>query len=153
MKEWLTAALSAESSSTRYHIENAMNNVTRFLPANPIALFAFGVKCQGYVPLLLQDNDTFECEDCHKMFKNEKNLRHHYKTHHELPHPKKTTAPGKPEPSAADKVQNIFLSGAQHISFLAQEFRMCMHIFIQLILLGKRQERQKGPSEVPLPHV
>ena len=50
MKEWLTAALSAESSSTRYHIENAMNNVTRFLPANPIALFAFGVKCQGYVP-------------------------------------------------------------------------------------------------------
>merc|ERR550519_2902851 len=46
-----------------------------------------------------KDNDTFECEDCHKMFKNEKNLRHHYKTHHELPHPKKTTgaATGKPE--------------------------------------------------------
>ena len=117
MKEWLTAALSAESSSTRSHIENAMNNVTRF----PIALFAFGVKCQGYVPLLLQDNDTFECEDCHKMFKNEKNLRHHYKTHHELPHPKKTTAPGKQEPSAADKVRKNFAQAREkHISFRAQ---------------------------------
>ena len=80
-----------------------------------LALFALGVKCQGYVPLLLQDNDTFECEDCHKMFKNEKNLRHHYKTHHELPHPKKTTAPGKPEPSAADKVQNIFSLGQTYV--------------------------------------
>ena len=36
-----------------------------------------------------KDNDTFQCEDCNKMFKNEKNLRHHYKTHHEQPHPKK----------------------------------------------------------------
>ena len=108
MKEWLTAALSAESSSTRSHIENVTSNVTRFLPANPLVEFAFGVQGQVFLPLLLQDNDTFECEDCHKMFKNEKNLRHHYKTHHELPHPKKTTAPGKPEPSAADKVQNIF---------------------------------------------
>ena len=106
MKEWLTAALSAESSSTRSHIENATSNVTRFLPANALVVFAFGPRSK--VSLLLQDNDTFECEDCHKMFKNEKNLRHHYKTHHELPHPKKTTAPGKPEPSAADKVQNIF---------------------------------------------
>ena len=121
MKEWLTAAHSVESSLTRSLIENAMNNVTRFLPANPIALFAFGVKCQGYVPLLLQDNDTFECEDCHKMFKNEKNLRHHYKTHHELPHPKKTTAPGKQEPSAADKVRKNFAQAREkHISFRAQ---------------------------------
>ena len=30
-----------------------------------------------------KDNDTFECEECHKFFKNEKNLRHHSKTHHE----------------------------------------------------------------------
>merc|ERR1719189_1810921 len=30
-----------------------------------------------------KDNDTFQCEDCNKMFKNEKNLRHHFKTHHE----------------------------------------------------------------------
>jgi len=36
-----------------------------------------------------KDNDTFQCEDCNKMFKNEKNLRHHYKTHHEQPHPVK----------------------------------------------------------------
>ena len=70
---------------------------------------------RSMVSLLLQDNDTFECEDCHKMFKNEKNLRHHYKTHHELPHPKKTTAPGKPEPSAADKVQNIFSLGQTYV--------------------------------------
>ena len=35
-----------------------------------------------------KDNDTFQCEDCNKMFKNEKNLRNHYKTHHEKPHPK-----------------------------------------------------------------
>ena len=36
-----------------------------------------------------KDNDNFQCEDCHKMFKNEKNLRHHYKTHHEQPPPAK----------------------------------------------------------------
>ena len=30
-----------------------------------------------------RDNDTFECEECHKFFKNEKNLRHHTKTHHD----------------------------------------------------------------------
>merc|ERR1719336_331915 len=36
-----------------------------------------------------KDNDNFQCEDCNKMFKNEKNLRHHYKTHHEQPHPAK----------------------------------------------------------------
>ena len=36
MKEWLTAALFAESSSTRSHIENATSNVTRFLPATPL---------------------------------------------------------------------------------------------------------------------
>ena len=76
---------------------------------------------RSMVSLLLQDNDTFECEDCHKMFKNEKNLRHHYKTHHELPHPKKTTAPGKQEPSAADKVRKNFAQAREkHISFRAQ---------------------------------
>ena len=48
MKEWLTAALSAESSSTRSHIENATSNVTRFLPANPLVVFAFGVQGQRY---------------------------------------------------------------------------------------------------------
>ena len=35
-----------------------------------------------------KDNDTFQCEDCSKMFKNEKNLRHH-----ERPHPKKDNQP------------------------------------------------------------
>ena len=120
MKEWLTAALSAESSSTRSHIENVTSNVTRFLPANPLDVFDFGVKGQGY-HCSFQDNDTFECEDCHKMFKNEKNLRHHYKTHHELPHPKKTTAPGKQEPSAADKVRKNFAQAREkHNSFRAQ---------------------------------
>ena len=84
-----------------------------------LALFAFGVKYQGYVPYCsFQDNDTFECEDCHKMFKNEKNLRHHYKTHHELPHPKKTTAPGKQEPSAADKVRKNFAQAREKTYFI-----------------------------------
>jgi len=36
-----------------------------------------------------KDNDTFQCEDCQKVFKNEKNLRHHSKTHHEAPKPRK----------------------------------------------------------------
>jgi hypothetical protein len=34
-----------------------------------------------------KDNDIFQCEDCNKVFKNEKNLRHHYKAHHENPSP------------------------------------------------------------------
>ena len=34
-------------------------------------------------------------EDCNKMFKNEKNLRHHYKTHHEQPHPAKNDSEEK----------------------------------------------------------
>ena len=38
-----------------------------------------------------KDNDLFQCEDCNKMFKNEKNLRHHYKTHHEQGQPRKQT--------------------------------------------------------------
>ena len=42
-----------------------------------------------------KDNDTFQCEDCNKMFKNEKNLRHHYKTHHEQPHPAKNESEEK----------------------------------------------------------
>ena len=46
-----------------------------------------------------KDNDTFQCEDCNKMFKNEKNLRHHYKTHHERPHPKKDH---RPKPAKTD---------------------------------------------------
>jgi len=46
-----------------------------------------------------KDNDTFQCEDCSKMFKNEKNLRHHYKTHHERPHPKKDN---RPKPAKTD---------------------------------------------------
>ena len=121
MKEWLTAALSAESSLTRYHIENATNNVTRFLPANPLLCLLLVSNVKGMYHCSFQDNDTFECEDCHKMFKNEKNLRHHYKTHHELPHPKKTTAPGKQEPSAADKVRKNFAQAREkHISFRAQ---------------------------------
>ena len=44
--------------------------------------------------------DTFQCEDCNKMFKNEKNLRHHYKTHHERPHPKKDN---RPKPAKTDQ--------------------------------------------------
>ena len=47
-----------------------------------------------------KDNDTFQCEDCNKMFKNEKNLRHHYKTHHERPHPKKDN---RPKPAKTDQ--------------------------------------------------
>jgi len=43
-----------------------------------------------------KDNDTFECEECHKFFKNEKNLRHHSKTHHETQQTKKTD-PNKKE--------------------------------------------------------
>ena len=92
MKGWLTVVPSVESSLTRFLTENDMSSVTRFPKSSK------GWRSQNNP----QDNDTFECEDCHKMFKNEKNLRHHYKTHHELPHPKKTTgasAAGKPESS------------------------------------------------------
>ena len=95
MRGWLIVAPSVGSSLTLFLTESDTNNVIRFLKSS---VSSIGVQTT------LQDNDTFECEDCHKMFKNEKNLRHHYKTHHELPHPKKTTgtAAGKPEP--ADKV-------------------------------------------------
>ena len=99
MKGWHTAVPSVGSFLTQFPTESDTNNVIRFLT---LIISSIGVQTT------LQDNDTFECEDCHKMFKNEKNLRHHYKTHHELPHPKKTTgaASGKPEPS--DKVLSQF---------------------------------------------
>jgi len=42
-----------------------------------------------------KDNDTFQCEDCNKMFKNEKNLRHHFKTHHESVQQRKPAKPGE----------------------------------------------------------
>ena len=95
MKGWHTVVPSAGSFLTQFPTESDTSNVIRFLT---LIISSIGVQTT------LQDNDTFECEDCHKMFKNEKNLRHHYKTHHELPHPKKTTGAtsGKPEPS--DKV-------------------------------------------------
>ena len=98
MKGWLTVAPFVGSSLTLFLTESDTNNVIRF------SFFIFNLTIFWCLQTILQDNDTFECEDCHKMFKNEKNLRHHYKTHHELPHPKKTTgtAAGKPEP--ADKV-------------------------------------------------
>eukprot|EP00088_Acartia_fossae_P007779 TRINITY_DN13649_c0_g1_i1.p1 TRINITY_DN13649_c0_g1~~TRINITY_DN13649_c0_g1_i1.p1 ORF type:complete len:359 (-),score=60.81 TRINITY_DN13649_c0_g1_i1:215-1240(-) len=35
------------------------------------------------------DKDDFHCAECKKYFKNEKNLRHHNKTHHEAPSEKK----------------------------------------------------------------
>ena len=92
MKEWLTAAPSVGSSLTRFLTESGTSNVIRLISFSILSFQS-----------ITQDNDTFECEDCHKMFKNEKNLRHHYKTHHELPHPKKTTgAAGKQE--SLDKV-------------------------------------------------
>jgi hypothetical protein len=39
------------------------------------------------------------------MFKNEKNLRHHYKTHHELPHPKKAVGGDSGQSEVAEKVR------------------------------------------------
>jgi hypothetical protein len=41
-----------------------------------------------------KDNDIFQCEDCNKVFKNEKNLRHHYKAHHENPSPGEVSTAG-----------------------------------------------------------
>jgi len=44
-----------------------------------------------------KDNDSFQCEECNKFFKNEKNLRHHMKAHHEEK-PKSTTKKDRKEP-------------------------------------------------------
>ena len=153
MKEWLTAALSAESSSTRYHIENAMNNVTRFLPANPIALFAFGVKCQGYVPYCsfrttthLNAKTATRCSKTRRTWDTTTKPITSFRIRKRRQHLESQ--------SLLLQIRfKTFSLRSKHMSFLAQEFRMCMHIFIQLIPPGKRQERQEGPSEVPLPHV
>ena len=151
MKEWLTAAHSAESSSTRSHIENATNNVTRFLPANPLVVFAFGVQGQWYhcsfrTTTRLNARTATRCSRMRRTWDITTKPITSFRIRKRRQHL------GSQSLLLQIRFKTLCLWD-KHISFLAQEFRMCMHIFIQVIPLGKLQERQEGPSEVPLPHV
>ena len=130
MKEWLTAARSVGSSLTQFLTESGTSNVIRLIS---FSIWSF--------QLIIQDNDTFECEDCHKMFKNEKNLRHHYKTHHELPHPKKTTgAAGKQE--SLDKVLfQLFLANLNLMSYVDFFKIWSEHIMLQIRIATRRTKK------------
>ena len=152
MKEWLTAALSAESSLTRYHIENATNNVTRFLPANPLLclLLVSNVKgmyhCSFRTTTHLNAKTATRCSRMRRTWDITTKPITSFRIRKRRQHLESQ--------SLLLQIRfKTFSLWDKHMSFLAQEFRMCMHIFIQLIPLGKRQERQEGPSEVPLPHV
>ena len=118
-----------------------------------LALFAFGVKCQGYVPYCSFRTTT------HLNAKTATRCSRMRRTWDITTKPitsfrirKRRQYLGSQSLLLQIRFKTFSLR-SKHISFLAQEFRMCMHIFIQVIPLGKRQERQEGPSEVSLPHV
>ena len=152
MKEWLTAAHSAESSSTRSHIENATNNVTRFLPANPLVVFAFGVQGQWYhcsfrTTTHLNAKTATRCSKTRRTWDTTTKPITSFRIRKRRQHleSKSLLLQIRFGRILLRQEKNIFHSELSNLEFAC--------IYFYLIPPGKRQERQKGPSEVPLPHV